>query len=132
PDSAIACLAAPAANLVCRPRTFQPSASRPALEASQFLTSAEILVGNLLASKMVVKPTPDFPSLRPDQTSSTLCPIGFTEPTPVTTTRLRMKPPATARIEIVIQPRKRAALKYRIIPRSVVRTRAIAAVVSQS
>src|SRR6185436_17485155 len=93
PDSAIACLAAPAANLVCRPRTFQPSASRPALEASQFLTSAEILVGNLLASKMVVKPTPDFPSLRPDQTSSTLCPIGFTEPTPVTTTRLRMKPP---------------------------------------
>src|SRR5436190_23685682 len=91
PDSAMACVAAPAANFVCRPRIFHATGSRPAFETSQFLTSAEIFVGNLLASKIVVRPTPDFPSLSPDQTSSTLCPMGLTEPTPVTTTRLRMK-----------------------------------------
>ena len=44
----------PAANLVCRPRSFQTSGSSPTSLTSQLRTSAEILVGKLLASKTVV------------------------------------------------------------------------------
>ena len=50
----MAFLAAPTAKWVCRPWYFQSSGFSPTSERSQLRTSAEILVGKLLASKSVV------------------------------------------------------------------------------
>ena len=44
PELATACLAAPQAKRVCRPRNFHSSSSSPAWPMLQFLISAEILV----------------------------------------------------------------------------------------
>ena len=50
----MAFLAAPTAKCVWRPWYFQSSGSSPTSERSQLRTSAEILVGKLLASKSVM------------------------------------------------------------------------------
>src|SRR6185369_472562 len=54
---------------------------------SQPLTSEEMRVGNLLASKCVVWPTPESPRSRACHIVSTVCPSGVIQPVPVTTTR---------------------------------------------
>src|SRR5689334_6341485 len=91
PEESTACLAAPAANRVCLPRSFHRSSGSPSSVMSQFFTSAEILVGKRLASKMVVLATPDLLSLSPLHMVSTLWPMGLMHPIPVMTTRLLMQ-----------------------------------------
>src|SRR6059036_3991371 len=51
------------------------------------LTSAAILVSKFVVSKRVIRPTPETPSTRLDQTVSRSFPIGVTKPRPVTATR---------------------------------------------
>src|SRR3954462_3016813 len=90
------------ANFVWRPRFPQTFSSSPSLATDQLRTSAEICVGKLLASKSVVKSTPDLPSLRLAHSSGTLVPRGVTQPMPVTTTRRLMLLP----IQIRNSPRR--------------------------
>ncbi len=66
------------------------ASSSPTLASDQLRTSAEMRVGKLLASKSVVKSTPDLPSLRLAQSWGTVVPSGVTQPMPVTTTRRLM------------------------------------------
>src|SRR5437867_2654385 len=51
------------------------------------LTSAAILVSKCVVSKRVIRPTPETPSTRLDQTVSMSMPIGVMKPMPVTATR---------------------------------------------
>ena len=83
-------LAAPMANFVWRPRFSHTAASSPTSASDQLRTSAEMRVGKLLASKSVVKSTPDLPSLRLAHSCGTVVPRGVTQPMPVTTTRRLM------------------------------------------
>src|SRR6185312_16491513 len=55
--------------------------------ALKSLTSAAILVSKLVVSKRVIRPTPETPSTKFDQTVSTSLPIGVMKPIPVTATR---------------------------------------------
>src|SRR6267143_6346888 len=61
-------------------RSMYSSALKP-------LTSPAILVSKLVVSKWVIRPIPETPSTRFDQTVSTSLPIGVMKPMPVTATR---------------------------------------------
>src|SRR5262245_25479046 len=67
--------------------SFRSSFRSMNLRASKPLTSPAIRVGNALASKRVMGPMPDRPSINPAQNSSAVLPRGVTAPRPVMTTR---------------------------------------------
>ena len=64
-------------------------ASREVIQrvGSQLLISPANLVAKFEASKWVIGPMPERPSMRPFQVSSVPMPTGVTRPTPVITTR---------------------------------------------
>src|SRR3990170_2117800 len=92
PASATAFLAAPTAKCVWRPWYFQSSGFSPTSETSQLRTSAEILVGKLLASNRLMYPMPDSPFSKRRHVVSISEPRGVTHPIPVTTTRRLIAP----------------------------------------
>ncbi len=98
PLSSTACFAAATAN-------WEKRAARRAAFASmkrsgcQSFTSAAIWQSWSLGSNSVMRRTPERPLVSESQNSSTLCPIGVTQPSPVTTALVtrRRTPPRRAR-----------------------------------